>query len=1196
MRSVFVRVLRIIIIIIIASVLVVAARGSCDVRSYENGDDSEGSSFQLPTFSLLDEMEHVPIGNTTLSFDSHNRVWSEFDRNWTENYPFLRLYYHVASYKRTREDESWRLLLVGGLSYGVILSDTWIYSHWSNSWLQISSADRPLTPTYARGHQVMPTVCETFVLLINHIEDVWYFNGWTETWTRIAVTAFTNFHYFYFPFEGVVSLRHPVDDESCNSSCCESVFVYGIDAHSPNKLMMYELKCEVFREYHLHCHWVGDIQPHDLFDKTEKNATTSAEPAEVRGLMAAADVDRGMIYFSTRCLELLFANDPIKIATVFVYDRQRRTLSHLASIPLSQDVCFYNIFIWNNSYLVLSGVKRLLAVSLKDSRSHALLKSPLFQVKIPTFYRSDVMLSMGPLIAARLHRIKQQANDPSFPHVSFYFAKVLKKDFPHFRKKIKRFPPLTDPGSLLYHTSVYDFGSKTFYLYGGRWCRDRIPGGNSFIGSVWKMTIKSKTWWQMKPFTTPNTHLSNCGTYSRSHMVLFGGQHENGTVVNELWLFNTIHRIWFQVQLDNHSHLLPAPRAGCSLTSVDSSTSSPIILFGGYSNNKIAKSDIWILDGVDFRWSIASSGSGDGKSRPYPRFGHSAAVVGNELIIYGGKGNLLNRTQAYACYFDMWAFSISNRTWRQVHAIPRRRLLSEQSLQTMYSCSSVLVSYGASRIVVWNNDFCPENVWMIDVLLKKRTDIVSFDKPFVSHAGGIWNSAVVYYGTAMESPNGTLLAIGKQCKPGAAQVEGPAASCVTCSIGKYHASIRGVAECLKCSMGTTTKKEGSRSVTDCVCEPDYCGHGSCEVSATDGAVCSCPFIFVGKRCNNINYFLIVLILGGLTVFVVVTTALVCCGLRTIRHRRSRRRTEKELEETRKAFTILSQEIELQGRLDEDCPGGYGQVHKARYRDWTVAVKQLQLVMMEWADIRREFLREIQFMRTVRHPNIVMFIGAGQYEEVQPFLVVEFMSGGALRSLLDNDDVQLTLSDQLRFVLDTAEGMKHLHMLDPPRIHRDLKSANLLLSEKRRVKVSDFGSARLIPRVNGNESRRANNREREDDMPLLSSSSHLTQRFIGTSRWRSPELWKKEIYGTATDVYRYTNIMQQYTYIYIHFLVTRVSRGPRLTVIIQLLQWNSRTNSHYCMSVTTHLLRSHYALAVLVFTETTRHSIERDNCM
>jgi serine/threonine protein kinase len=62
----------------------------------------------------------------------------------------------------------------------------------------------------------------------------------------------------------------------------------------------------------------------------------------------------------------------------------------------------------------------------------------------------------------------------------------------------------------------------------------------------------------------------------------------------------------------------------------------------------------------------------------------------------------------------------------------------------------------------------------------------------------------------------------------------------------------------------------------------------------------------------------------------------------------------------------------------------------------VAVKQLQLVMAEWPDVRREFLREIQFMRTVRHPNIVMFIGAGHYDENHLFLVLEFMSGGALR--------------------------------------------------------------------------------------------------------------------------------------------------------------------------------------------------------
>ncbi len=1131
MRSVFTRIF---IIIIIA--FLIASRGSSDVRPYENGDDSEGSSYflPLPTLPSQDNMEDALTGIAAPSLPSgpQSQIWRDFDRNghnWTKNYPLFRQHQHMASYKRTLQDESRRLLLVGGLSYGVILNDTWIYSHWSNSWLQISSTDQPLTPTYARGHQVMPTVCETFVLLINRVGDMWYFNGWTETWTKIIVKGFINFYYFYFPLDGVVSLRHPVDDESCKSSCCESVFVYGIDAHTPNDLMMYEMTCEVLREYHLHCQWADDIQRYRLFNQTEKNATTCAESTEVRGLMAVADVDRGMIYFSTRSLDREFANDRIKIATVFIYDRQRRTLNHLVTTSLSKHarMSFFNIFIWNSSYLVLSGVTRLLAVSLKNSSSYHSYTSPLFHKNFTTtFYRSDVMLSMGPLAAVRFHWFVQPPAAPTDPRVSFYSAEVLKKNFPHFRRKIKRFPPLTDPGFLLYHTSVYDFGSKTFYWYGGRWCGDRTRGVKSFTGSVWKMTVASKTWWQIKPFTTPNTHLSNCGTYSRSHMVLFGGQHENDTVVNELWLFNTNHRIWIQVQFDNHSHSLPAPRAGCSLTSVDSSTSSRIILFGGYSNDKKAKSDLWILeqseDGVHFNCSIASSGNGDGKSNPAPRFGHSAVAVGNELIIYGGKHLMENDTEN--CYFDMWAFRISNRKWKKVNPSPRPRSLSARSFGARNMCWSVLVSYGVSRIAVWSNSLYPERFWMIEVLSGNQSDVVPLDRPFIVQAGGISDGAVVYLGTMIGSRHQSLLTIGKQCKVGSAQVDSPLTPCVVCSIGRYSVINGGVIECLNCPRGTTTKKKGSTSVKDCICMPNYCGSGSCNVSETEGAFCSCSVFFMGDQCNNVNSLLVLGILAGISLFVVVTTALICCGVRTIRHRRARRETEKELEETRKAFTILRREIALQGRLDEDCPGGYGQVHKATYRDWTVAVKQLQFVMAEWADIRRDFLREIQFMRTVRHPNIVMFIGAGQHEEEQPFLVLEFMSGGALRSFLHNDNVQLTLSDQLEFILDTAEGMRYLHTLDPPRIHRDLKSANLLLSAKRRVKVSDFGSARLIPHANTvpSEERfwRTSGLGTVELTRLLDSRSHLTRRFIGTCRWRSPELWKQETYGTATDIYRY----------------------------------------------------------------------------
>jgi serine/threonine protein kinase len=191
----------------------------------------------------------------------------------------------------------------------------------------------------------------------------------------------------------------------------------------------------------------------------------------------------------------------------------------------------------------------------------------------------------------------------------------------------------------------------------------------------------------------------------------------------------------------------------------------------------------------------------------------------------------------------------------------------------------------------------------------------------------------------------------------------------------------------------------------------------------------------------------------------------------------------------------------------------------------VAVKQLQLVMAEWPDVRREFLREIQFMRTVRHPNIVMFIGAGHYDENHLFLVLEFMSGGALRSLLENATVELTTKDQLQFIFDTAEGMNYLHTLKPPRIHRDLKSANLLLSGKRRVKVADFGSARLIPELNKTVKRNfLYSRKDMESQQILNEEVQLTNRFIGTARWRSPELWLRKPYGRETDVYSFAIVV------------------------------------------------------------------------
>lgn len=141
-------------------------------------------------------------------------------------------------------------------------------------------------------------------------------------------------------------------------------------------------------------------------------------------------------------------------------------------------------------------------------------------------------------------------------------------------------------------------------------------------------------------------------------------------------------------------------------------------------------------------------------------------------------------------------------------------------------------------------------------------------------------------------------------------------------------------------------------------------------------------------------------------------------------------------------------------------GGYGEVFHAVYRDIPVAVKLQRATSKEI--IVYEFEREMKFMQTVHHPNIVLFLGAGKMDwEDIPFIVAEYMSRGSHRDLLDDVTVDVTTDRKLKLCLDVAKGMDFLHQLNPPRVHRDLKSDNLLISESWVGKIADFGLGKQI---------------------------------------------------------------------------------------------------------------------------------------
>ncbi|KAM6570584.1 hypothetical protein CsatB_018569 [Cannabis sativa] len=187
-------------------------------------------------------------------------------------------------------------------------------------------------------------------------------------------------------------------------------------------------------------------------------------------------------------------------------------------------------------------------------------------------------------------------------------------------------------------------------------------------------------------------------------------------------------------------------------------------------------------------------------------------------------------------------------------------------------------------------------------------------------------------------------------------------------------------------------------------------------------------------------------------------------------------------------------------------GGYGPVYRGELDHTPVAIKILR---PDAAQGRSQFQQEVEVLSCIRHPNMVLLLGACPEFGC---LVYEYMAHGSLEDRLFRRGNTPILSWQCRFRIaaEIGTGLLFLHQTKPePLVHRDLKPANILLDRNYVSKISDVGLARLVP-------------------PSVADSvtQYRMTATAGTFCYIDPEYQQTGMLGIKSDIYSFGVLLLQ----------------------------------------------------------------------
>ncbi|XP_056855063.1 probable LRR receptor-like serine/threonine-protein kinase At4g29180 [Raphanus sativus] len=218
-------------------------------------------------------------------------------------------------------------------------------------------------------------------------------------------------------------------------------------------------------------------------------------------------------------------------------------------------------------------------------------------------------------------------------------------------------------------------------------------------------------------------------------------------------------------------------------------------------------------------------------------------------------------------------------------------------------------------------------------------------------------------------------------------------------------------------------------------------------------------------------------------------------------------------------------------------GGFGIVYLGSLEDGTkIAVKMIKDSLSTIPNgtsssssstrASKEFQVEAELLLTVHHRNLASFVGYCD-DERSTALIYEYMANGNLQEYLSSEKAEyLSWENRLHIAIDSAQGLEYLHHgCRPPIIHRDVKTANILLNDNLEAKIADFGVSKVFP---------------DDDL------THVETAVMGTPGYIDPEYYRTFMLNEKSDVYSFGIVLLEL--IIGQRAIVRTKEGEKVSII------------------------------------------------